>query len=219
MNQDEVHWLHPGALGGSLGPRVTVQWPWLLIYLGPVWAVLITKSPSATPQPRTGSCSPENDRNFCIWTPLPELQIISGLPVCNGGDAGHPHFLWALNDDRTEAPLAAPLELPPTWWSSPSASRRVLGSEPFSAPCQGSFTQGNRAEETGCGRDSANWSKRFCRLEIVALGKLRCKEPCDILRAWLQPALPNPAPTHTLGSQDWILTEARQKKKSSKWLN
>lgn len=90
-----------------------------------------------------------------------------------------PPFPWALQEKRTESLTETPsattslLIIPQQMPEGPGLTAvacpkpRKLYSE----------KQGQR--ERGCSRDGANWSKRFCQPEIVALGKLRPKEPCE----------------------------------------
>ena len=99
-------------------------------------------------------------------------------------------FLGVLREDRTEWGLAetpsAPTRLllrphPPA--ASPPATPEGPWTQALACPKLGELYSGKQAQrEQGCGRDRANWSKRFRQLETVALGKLSPKEPWETLR-------------------------------------
>ena len=125
--------------------------------------------------------------SFISCWPLSYLSQVL-LKTVKEGMQGCPPFLWALQEDRTESLpetpsatsslLVVPQQIPkrPGLRDLACSKHRKRYSE----------KQGQR--ELGYSRDSANWSKRFCRLEIVALGELRPNVPGkrpSLILAWL----------------------------------
>ena len=103
-----------------------------------------------------------------------------------------------------------PPQPPTACYFSPAAPEgprtQALACHKLGELCSGK--QGQR--EQGCGRDGANWSKRFHQLETVALGKLSPKEPWEALRVWLQFGSPR---------EDTAEPPLKQSQKSTEWIN
>ena len=72
---------------------------------------------------------------------------------------------------------------PQTPATSPPAAPEGTQTQALACHKLGELCSGKQGQrEQGCGRDGANWSKRFHQLETVALGKLSPKEPWEALR-------------------------------------
>ena len=95
--------------------------------------------------------------------------------------------------------------------ASPPATPEGPWTRALDCSKRGELYSGKQAQrEQGCGRDGANWSKRFRQLETVALGKLSPKEPWETLRVWLQFGSPR---------EDTAEPPLKQSQKSTKWIN